>query len=365
MAVYAVSDLHGNYQLWNAIKAILKPDDRLFMLGDAADRGDRGYDIIRECFADARVTYLKGNHDDLFVATAQGRPSKALSQYSIEKIAESWRWTNGGEATYQAWADSGRDKSIIEWLDNAPLRLEYRNQNGQTVILTHAGYTPPSVPSEYDLLWDRYHFADTWGDNPANVIMVHGHTPTNYMKYAKGSPAGEACIYCGGHKINIDAGTYNSNRTIMLNLDDFTEIRLMLKSGRVYRSTVEHPELAPKPASAKAERCFVNYIFTNATGYDYVASRVPEESLTMRILIRQMAYDSICIFFPNPDTSYRLGEGLGMHIVGRVTDLDDRSGGYVTVSNYITDIGYDLEKKLYYATTRSGSKYYLNDPWLL
>jgi Icc-related predicted phosphoesterase len=49
MAVWVTTDLHGNYNLWEQIKAFLKEDDTLIFLGDAIDRGDRGFEILCRC----------------------------------------------------------------------------------------------------------------------------------------------------------------------------------------------------------------------------------------------------------------------------------------------------------------------------
>ena len=48
MSVYALSDLHGNLNIWKKIKEFLKPEDKVYFLGDAADRGDYGWEIIKE-----------------------------------------------------------------------------------------------------------------------------------------------------------------------------------------------------------------------------------------------------------------------------------------------------------------------------
>ena len=63
MAIYACSDLHGNWELWLEIKKFLKPEDKMFFLGDAADRGDSGWTILKEMLNDKRITYIAGNHD--------------------------------------------------------------------------------------------------------------------------------------------------------------------------------------------------------------------------------------------------------------------------------------------------------------
>jgi hypothetical protein len=41
MSVYAVSDLHGMYELYQKISDFLKPEDKVYCLGDCGDRGPR------------------------------------------------------------------------------------------------------------------------------------------------------------------------------------------------------------------------------------------------------------------------------------------------------------------------------------
>ena len=67
MAKYAFTDIHGNYNLWLAIKNYCKEDDEIFFLGDAIDRGPDGIKIMQELFKDKRVTYIIGNHEDMFL----------------------------------------------------------------------------------------------------------------------------------------------------------------------------------------------------------------------------------------------------------------------------------------------------------
>ena len=65
MSVYALSDLHGNLNIWKKIKEFLKPEDKVYFLGDAADRGDYGWEIIKEIIKDNRFIYIKGNHQNM------------------------------------------------------------------------------------------------------------------------------------------------------------------------------------------------------------------------------------------------------------------------------------------------------------
>ena len=47
MAVYACSDLHGMLHFYKAIKDILKPEDIVYFLGDAGDRGPHPWECIK------------------------------------------------------------------------------------------------------------------------------------------------------------------------------------------------------------------------------------------------------------------------------------------------------------------------------
>ena len=59
--VFAISDLHGMYDLWKQVQETLQSDDILYMLGDAADRGPDGWKIIKEALGDPRVRYAHGH----------------------------------------------------------------------------------------------------------------------------------------------------------------------------------------------------------------------------------------------------------------------------------------------------------------
>ena len=66
---YAVSDIHGMKPLWDQIMKYLDPNDTLYCLGDCADRGNDGWEIIKDAIADKRVIYLKGNHENMLLET--------------------------------------------------------------------------------------------------------------------------------------------------------------------------------------------------------------------------------------------------------------------------------------------------------
>ena len=65
--VYAVSDLHGMYELYEKICAKLKPEDEVIFLGDAGDRGPDGWKLIRAILDNPQWIYLLGNHEDMLI----------------------------------------------------------------------------------------------------------------------------------------------------------------------------------------------------------------------------------------------------------------------------------------------------------
>ena len=64
---YAVSDLHGRYDLWEKIKSHLQENDVIYFLGDAIDRGPDGLKLMQELLTDKRVHYIIGNHEEMML----------------------------------------------------------------------------------------------------------------------------------------------------------------------------------------------------------------------------------------------------------------------------------------------------------
>lgn len=230
MAVYAVADLHGRYDLFQMIKDFIQPEDTVYVLGDCGDRGKDGWEIIKEVYENPQFIYLKGNHEDMLVE-AMATGDKSLCYY------------NGGRSTYEAWRyKDGRDVSWIKKLRELPAEATYVNTQGKTIIMCHAGYTPHKDDEDYrdeqDLLWDRYHFNAMWDMDYEDSFMVHGHTPIPYMdEYLydmhcdvklDGEVSPGVMWYSPddkgvNHKCNIDCGAFFTGHTALLNLDTFEQ----------------------------------------------------------------------------------------------------------------------------------------------
>ena len=236
MANYVCSDLHGYLELYNKIKNFVKPEDTVFFLGDAGDRGPQPWETIKAIYKDSQFVYLKGNHEDLLVQAARD-----YLQYDSLDYNYYLHGQNGGFDTFEQWKMEEFKAAWINHLDNLPLRAEYVNKDGVHFIMTHAGFTPykDKTPEVDDLLWDRSHFFDRWVDCPENTVIIHGHTYIGSIydkldfankfrnKGAEDSPFdpdSSIYVYCGGHKICIDNGTYRTGKTVLFNLDTYEAI---------------------------------------------------------------------------------------------------------------------------------------------
>ena len=255
--VYATSDWHGCGKVARKVLDYLQPDDILYFLGDATDRGKDGVEIFLSLINRPNTFYIKGNHDAMMAEAIPYlyREIEDINYYGGNHYAL-W-YGNGGSVTGQFfWNMSKPDVFAIKAaVDKMPTELKYKSPKGHTVILEHAGYSPFDIPHRsHDPLWDREHFNDNWvmkndtSEIAKNTYLVHGHTPVQYLKFCYGY-AGQPPMtldefkvkdawmcgenidwkpqiirYCDGHKFDIDMCTIASNRIALLDLDTFEEI---------------------------------------------------------------------------------------------------------------------------------------------
>ena len=222
MSIYACADLHGQGQLWDQIKNFLKPEDILYFLGDAIDRGPDGYRIMKELLLDKRVIYIKGNHELMM--------EDALTELRDDGYENecNYVWAmNGNYPTFTAWEECGRHFGWIYALHKLSTEETYVNKNNITIHLCHAGYTIENKPKDaYDIMWDRRHFLKKSIPRD-NEIVIHGHTPISYLiselkKYNLPFQEKDGYVLYGNNtKIDIDCGSAFTYKTILLNLDTF------------------------------------------------------------------------------------------------------------------------------------------------
>lgn len=237
MSTYAVADLHGRLDLYEQIKAFLKPDDMVYFLGDAGDRGPQPWETIKAIYNDPQFIYIKGNHEDMLTNLMKADLN------CVPNYEEFWLVkANGGEGTYKGWLAENEDdrKEWYRRLKHLPTWRTYTNPDNILIWLTHAGFTPGdrNLPSDYDLVWSRAHFNAEWR-GMENEIVVHGHTPIPLLikdinefvetfmfdtnEYIWKEWDGGALWYCKDHKVCIDCGAAWYDCCVLLDLDTFDE----------------------------------------------------------------------------------------------------------------------------------------------
>jgi serine/threonine protein phosphatase 1 len=92
--IFACSDLHGNYKVFQSILQKIDETDKVIILGDVVDRGEHGFQMLKEILLDKRFILIKGNHEDMFVDDMR-------EFHRNEGRDESHAW-NGGDPTF--WA---------------------------------------------------------------------------------------------------------------------------------------------------------------------------------------------------------------------------------------------------------------------
>ena len=97
MSVYAVSDLHGMYSLYEKICAKLNPEDKVIFLGDAGDRGPNGWKLIRVILDNSQWIYLKGNHEDMLIKAIDETKEFDEGLYGYACLLHQ---SNGGKETF-------------------------------------------------------------------------------------------------------------------------------------------------------------------------------------------------------------------------------------------------------------------------
>ena len=171
---YAISDIHGMYDIYEQVKEMLQPDDVVYFLGDAGDRGYDCFKCIKAIYNDPQWIYLKGNHEDMMAKSILQLPS--LSGYADRDDFQIWMY-NGGADTFDEWIADGRDEAWGKRLHDLPLTAEYTNDKGFTFHMSHAGYTCGRKDQMWgeELVWSRHHFASKWDEEcyPKD-ICIHG-----------------------------------------------------------------------------------------------------------------------------------------------------------------------------------------------
>lgn len=235
--LYAFSDLHGNYNLFKQIQNYIKPEDKVFCLGDIGDRGSDGIKIMQEIFKDDRFFCLMGNHEAMLIDIIE---KCMIDEYF--KIEELDRWDmetirhNGTLPTLKAFVKMSNEEQVelFQKLNQLPSLGRHITEDGKEIWLCHAGTNPDiiwetkSKSDEKLLYWDRKHITlEHWDTvNYPNMYVIHGHTPVQTLgyynkEYQKKPIMYTVQTYCDGHKIDIDVASFTTKKIALIDIETF------------------------------------------------------------------------------------------------------------------------------------------------
>jgi serine/threonine protein phosphatase 1 len=220
--VYAIGDIHGRLDLFEALIAEIEADDAaaqparstVILLGDLVDRGPDSAGVVRRARAwqaQREVRILAGNHEEMFLKSFD----------STDMLRHFLR--HGGRQTVQSY---GVDRRVLSAAEIDQVQDLMRGAVPQAdrdyiagfedlIVLgdyafVHAGIDPEVSIHEQrvsDLRWIREPFLSH--SEPYELVVVHGHTISEAPELR-------------GNRIGIDTGAYASGRLTALVLEGTT-----------------------------------------------------------------------------------------------------------------------------------------------
>lgn len=230
--LYAMSDLHGEYQKYLAMLEKIKfsQEDTLYLLGDLVDRGPEPVKILQDIMQRPNVYPLLGNHEVMAVYILKQLllevTEETISQvdtYLMENIFL-WQRNGGGVTLEQFQALPPRERRQLLELMEGFGWYETVDVGERAFLLVHAGlgnYRPGKKLEEYSLEeltmvrpdYQTQYFPDD------SIYVLSGHTPTKLL-------SGKWEIYHSHNNIVLDCGAAIGGRLACLCLDTMEEFYL-------------------------------------------------------------------------------------------------------------------------------------------
>ncbi len=248
MATYAVSDLHGQYEVFEAglKKTGFSDKDELFVIGDAIDRGSGGIKILQRVQQEKNMDLMIGNHEFLMLNAVDpdGKPECSGRDDIL------WLYYNGGNATFAEYIrlqDPERE-SLLLWLNSRSV-IKTLEVNGKKFCLTHSYYDKKCENKRYcdlsyrniwNIVWKSQfrHDAETKGYDiykDHDYTFITGHVPVMSIMREYRPDFNELCIYEKGNLIDIDGACGLGyipglqNGALFLRLDDMKAFPVKLE----------------------------------------------------------------------------------------------------------------------------------------
>ncbi|MCR4740754.1 MAG: fructose-bisphosphatase class III [Lachnospiraceae bacterium] len=249
MAVYAVSDLHGQFNTFMAglEETGFNDDDTLYVIGDAIDRGPEGIKLLRYIKEHENMDLIIGNHEFMMLNSVD--PDGKEACHGTDSFI--WLIYNGGDKTlneYYGLSEPER-KELLAWLNDRYV-TKIINVSGKDFCLTHSFFIDIAENKKYseldygtvsDIVWNSIFRDDP--DTHADFIydgyaytFITGHVPTVKIRYDLGSTDLDTIrIYEKENLIDIDGGcAYGKQKSInngalFLRLDDMKVFPIPVK----------------------------------------------------------------------------------------------------------------------------------------
>ncbi len=249
MSIYAVSDIHGYYDLF--LKGLTEigfsDQDYLWCLGDVIDKGPDGIQILQYIMNQDNMDLLIGNHELMFFNSVDDKGEAVCNGNDMHL----WLDANDGQITFNRYKELPVAERIrlLNWLKQRYVvrRIEVEDQ---TYCLTHSFYNPKCVDKRYCDLQYRDVWNITWSSiwrndpftNALDVYSDYEYTFISGHVHIQSARAWEApsentnVLKSFRHKnmINIDGGCAKGkcgnvrNGAIFLRLNDMKEYAVPL-----------------------------------------------------------------------------------------------------------------------------------------
>jgi serine/threonine protein phosphatase 1 len=219
MRAYALGDIHGRADLFEALIAAVEADDtargqaetKVILLGDLVDRGPDSAGVIqlaREWQARRDVRILMGNHEEMFLeALENDEVLRQFLRYGGRETLLSYPIDRDAYSRAELAETRALALAAIPEADLAFIRTFEDSIGLGDYLFVHAGIRP-GVPlgdqRTSDLRWIRETFLSY--SSSFGPVVVHGHTIFAQPEVRH-------------NRIGIDTGAYTSGRLTALGLE--------------------------------------------------------------------------------------------------------------------------------------------------
>lgn len=206
--VFAISDIHGMYDLFEKEVANYDPEHhQLVLIGDLNDRGPRSKESLllgKKLVEESGAVYLMGNHEEYLLDFLQ-QPEDVAPMYlynggkeTVESLLHKGAWEEYSP-TEIAMMIRSRYQDLIAFLKERPLYYEWG-----PYVFVHAGVDLTKKDwrktTPHDFVWIREPFHT--GKNNTGKIIVFGHTITPMLH----GDMQTTDLWLSDNKIGIDGG---------------------------------------------------------------------------------------------------------------------------------------------------------------